>query len=101
MTFQTSRAIRTLTALLCTIATVPAHAQTRFEQLRQQTEDLKNLIDAQNANSAICARYDGTVVRPTTFEALTRTFPKATEKGEFETAAQFKAKNGWSRLELW
>lgn len=92
MTFQTSRAIHTLTALLCTIAMVPAHAQTRLEQLREQTEDIKNFVDADNAKSATCARYEGTVVKPVTFDVLSQTLPKAITKGEFETSAQYQAR---------
>lgn len=62
------------------------------EELKQKTADITNLINAENAKSDLCKRYVGTVVTPTTFDALVQALPKIAVKGEYETTAQYEAR---------
>lgn len=79
-------------ALACTCLALPALAVAPADELKNQTEDITNLIDAENAKSALCKSYVGKLVVPATFNALATTLPKRTVKGEFETTAQYQAR---------
>ena len=80
-------------ALLTSALTSRAEAQdTRFNDLKRATDDVSALITAENSKSALCKSYVGKVVVPTPFDALVRAVPKITEKGEFETTAQYRTR---------
>ncbi|WP_404479324.1 hypothetical protein [Novosphingobium sp. BL-52-GroH] len=70
----------------------PAVAQPTVEELKRKTADITNLINAENAKSDLCKRYVGTVVTPTSFDALVQGLPKIAAKGEYETTAQYEAR---------
>ncbi|TDW65032.1 hypothetical protein EDF57_103208 [Novosphingobium sp. PhB55] len=81
-----------MTACAAVALAAPAVAQPTFEELKQETADITSLIDAENAKTDLCKRYVGTVVTPTTFDALALSLPKMTDKGEYETTAQHEAR---------
>ncbi|WP_374414900.1 hypothetical protein [Novosphingobium colocasiae] len=81
-----------LTACAALALATPVLAQPSFAELKQKTDDITNLIAAENAKSELCARYVGTVVTPTTFDALAQTLPKIAAKGEYETTSQYEAR---------
>lgn len=85
-------ALAAATALAPTFTTRTAAQDTKFEELRRATDNISALIDAENHKSALCKSYEGKVVTPTGFDAMVRTLPKITEKGEFETTAQYEAR---------
>jgi len=66
------------------------------EELEQKTANIINVINAENAKSDLCKRYVGTVVTPTTFDALVQGLPKIAAKGEYETTAQYEARKSAS-----
>lgn len=88
----TTRKLRILAPLVCTCLALPALAVAPADELKNQTEDMTNLVDAENAKSALCKSYVGKLVVPATFNALATTLPKRTVKGEFETTAQYQAR---------
>lgn len=88
----TTRKLPLFAALVCGCLALPALADDQFADLKNQTEDITNLIDAENSKSALCKSYVGKPVAPTTFAALAVSLPKVATKGEFETTAQFQAR---------
>ena len=81
-----------MTACALLALTSPAIAQPTFEELKQKTDDITNLIGAENAKSDLCKRYIGAVVTPTTFDALVQGVPKIAAKGEYETTVEYEAR---------
>jgi hypothetical protein len=77
---------------LLALAAGPVQAQPTFEELKRETEDITNLIEADNAKSDLCQRYIGTVVTPTMFDALVQAVPNIAAKGEYETTAQYETR---------
>lgn len=88
----TTRKLRIFAPLACTCLALPALAAAPADDLKNQTEDMTNLVDAENAKSALCKSYVGKQVVPTTFNTLATTLPKRAVKGEFETTAQYQAR---------
>lgn len=73
--------------------TVQVEAQGRtFEELKQASDDINALIDAEDRKSALCAGYVDKVVPITAFGTLAKRLPAQIEKGEFETTEQFNAR---------
>jgi hypothetical protein len=83
-----------MTAILAALlaGSAPAAAQPTFEEVQRKTEDITRLIEAENSKSELCKQYEGTIVTPTTFDALALSLPKVAPKGEYETTAQFEAR---------
>lgn len=92
MMITTTRKLPLFAALACGCLALPALAQGQIDDLKNQTEDLSNLIDAENAKSALCKSYVGKRIVTTSFTALALTLPKSTTKGEFETTKQYQAR---------
>ncbi|MEJ6011524.1 hypothetical protein [Novosphingobium aquae] len=88
----TTRKLRIFAPVAYTCLALPALADAQFDDLKNQTEGITNLVDAENTKSALCKSYVGKRVVPTTFNALATILPKRTVKGEFETTAQYQAK---------
>lgn len=88
----TTRKLRIFAPIACTCLAIPALADAQFDDLKNQTDDITNLIDAENSKSVLCKSYVGKRVVPTTFNTLATTLPKRTVKGEFETTAQYQAR---------
>lgn len=88
----TTGKLRILAPLACTCLALPALADAQFDNLKNQTEDITNLIDAENAKLALCKSFEGKRIVPATFNTLAATLPKRTVKGEFETTAQYQAR---------
>jgi hypothetical protein len=82
------------------VASLPAatSAQTaeldrRYEETRRTTADLIALMDAASNKTTFCSAYVGKTVAPSTFTALRTKLAAPSAKGEYETTAQFQARN--------
>lgn len=87
-----TRKLRIFAPVACTCLALPALADAQFDDLKNQTEYITNLVDAENTKSALCKSYVGKRVVPTAFNTLVTTVPKRTMKSEFETTAQYQAR---------
>lgn len=88
----TTHRLRLATALAFGCTALPVLAQDQFADLQNQTEDITNLVEAENSKSALCKGYVGQQVVPATFNAISLTLPKASAKGELETTAQYNTR---------
>lgn len=92
MMITTTHRLQLAAALAFGCTALPVLAQDQFSGLQNQTEDMTNLVEAENSKSALCKGYVGQRVVPVTFNALVLTLPKSSAKGEFESTAQYNAR---------
>lgn len=77
---------------------IPVAAAQTFDEVHRKAKDYIAYIDADLSKTALCRSYLGRTVTLTSFDLLASRLTGAGAKGEFETTAQFQARQAGASL---